>query len=204
MTKANRLFTDEELKEFSKDDIMLANEALDRGDIDKARQCLALHQETKHWIHDHYVYWVSSLLSFVYKRFGEEAAADALKESYFVPMLGLEKTRKELGVKAYIQAWVDGILRHHSMIPGPEGRGGRREVRRHIRTLRERGIPDRPGSLRWDIRIFPVQESVSKHVGRGERPGLLCPLLLGGDLVQHAERRQGPEHRDRRTQEKPR
>lgn len=118
MTKENRLFTDEELKEFSKDFIMLANESLDKGDIGKARHWLARHQETKHWIHDHYVYWVTSLLTFVYKRFGEEACADALKDSYFLPLLGLERTRKELGVKEYIQAWVDGILRHHSMIPG--------------------------------------------------------------------------------------
>lgn len=118
MAKTNRLFTDEELKEFSKDFIMLANEALDRGDIEKAKHWLARHQETKHWIHDHYVYWVTSLLSHIQKRHGEEAAVLALKESYFLPMLGLERTRKELGGKEYIQAWVDGILRHHSMIPG--------------------------------------------------------------------------------------
>jgi hypothetical protein len=118
MTDSNRLFTDAELEEFSKGHIELALEALEKGDIEKARYWCQKNEETKHWIHDHYVYWVTSLLSHIQKRYGEDAAVEALKESYFLPILGLERTRKEIGIKAYIKAWVDGILRHHSMIPG--------------------------------------------------------------------------------------
>ncbi|MEW6442730.1 MAG: hypothetical protein AB1640_17470 [bacterium] len=118
MSSPNRLFTDEELKEFTKDFIELAVEAVDRGEKEKAKQLLQRHQDTKHWIHDHYVFWVTSLLSHIHKKYGEEAAADALKDSYFLPMLGLERARQQLGVKGYIQLWVDCLLRHHSMIPG--------------------------------------------------------------------------------------
>ena len=118
MPQNKRLFTEEELEEFTKGHIEMALAALDKGDIDTARHWCRRNEETKHWIHDHYVYWVTSLLTHIHKRYGEDAVIDALKESYFLPLLGLERTRKEIGVKAYMEAWVDGILRHHSMIPG--------------------------------------------------------------------------------------
>ena len=118
MTEGKRLFSDEELKEFTKGHIELALEALEKGDIETAKHWCRRNEETKHWIHDHYVYWVTSLLTHIHNRYGEDAAVAALKESYFLPLLGLERTRKELGVKAYMESWVDGILRHHSMIPG--------------------------------------------------------------------------------------
>lgn len=118
MADTKQLFTKEELAEFTKGHIELALEALEAGDIEKAKHWCKKNEETKHWIHDHYVYWVTSLLSHIMKTFGEDAAKDALKESYFLPMLELERQRKELGPKAYMEAWVDGILRHHNMIPG--------------------------------------------------------------------------------------
>ncbi len=118
MKEGNRLFTDEELEEFTKGHIDLALEALEKGDIEKAKHWCKRNEETKNWIHDHYVYWVTSLLTHIVNRYGEEAARDALKESYFLPMLGLEKARKEMGIRTYMETWVDGILRHHRMIPG--------------------------------------------------------------------------------------
>lgn len=118
MTENNRLFTEEELKEFTKGHIELALEALERGDMETAKFWCRKNEETKNWIHDHYVYWVSALLTHVTKRYGEDAGVAALKESYFLPILGLEQARKLLGVKQYMQTWVDYILRHHAMIPG--------------------------------------------------------------------------------------
>jgi len=118
MTENNRLFTDEELEQFTKGHIELALEALEKGDIETAKKWCKRNEETKHWIHDHYVYWVTSLLTHIHNRYGEDASVQALKESYFLPLLDLERTRKKVGMKAYMEAWVDGILRHHSMIPG--------------------------------------------------------------------------------------
>ncbi len=118
MKDENRLFTKEELEEFSKGHIDLALEALESGDIEKAKYWCKRHEETKHWIHDHYVYWVTSLLSHIQRTFGEDAAVDALSKCYFLPILELEKQKNKVGMKAYMQMWVDGILRHHGMIPG--------------------------------------------------------------------------------------
>lgn len=118
MERSNRLFTDEELQEFSKGHIQLALEALEKGDLEKAKYWCRRNEETKHWIHDHYVYWVTSLLSHIQRTYGEDAAVQALGTTYFLPMLEFERQRKKLGMRAYMQMWVDGILRHHGMIPG--------------------------------------------------------------------------------------
>ncbi len=118
MAEAKRLFTEAELEEMKKDHIMIAREALDKGDIEKARYWLDRNDATKYWIHDHYVHWVTSLFTYIQKNWGDEQVSDAIKETYFLPLLGLEKARKELGVKAYIELWVDALIRHHAMMPG--------------------------------------------------------------------------------------
>ena len=118
MTKAKRLFTDEELAQLSKGHIEMALEALEEGDIETAKHWCRRNEETKAWIHDHYVYWVTSLLSHIQRKYGEDDAVEALSKSYFLPMLELEKQRKQLGPRAWLEMWVDGILRHHGMIPG--------------------------------------------------------------------------------------
>lgn len=118
MTTSNRLFSEEELREFEKGHIELALEALENNDIEGAKYWCKRNEETKHWMHDHYVYWVTALLSHIVRQYGEDAAVGALKESYFVPLAGLEKLRREVGVKAYMEGWFDNLLRHHGMIPG--------------------------------------------------------------------------------------
>ena len=118
MNDESRLFTDDELEEFSKGHIELALEALENGDIEKAKFWCKRNEETKHWIHDHYVYWVTALLSHIQKKYGEDDAVEALSKTYFLPMMEFERQRKKLGMKAYMEMWVDGILRHHGMIPG--------------------------------------------------------------------------------------
>ena len=118
MTDNNRLFTDKELEEFTKGHIELALEALENNDVEKAKYWCHRNEETKHWIHDHFVYWVTSLLSHIQRTYGEDATIEALSKSYFLPMLEFERKRKELGIKKYMEMWVDGILRHHGMMPG--------------------------------------------------------------------------------------
>ena len=103
MALDNRLFTDEELEEFGKGYIDMAMEALDQGDIEKAKHWCHKNEETKMWIHDHYVYWVAALLSHIQKRYGEDAAVEALKDTYFLPVLGLERAKKVLGMKEWVR-----------------------------------------------------------------------------------------------------
>jgi hypothetical protein len=71
---ADRVFTKQELTDFSKDCMRLAMEALERGDIETAKLWIRRQDETKDFIHDLYLHWVTALLSHIYDRWGEDEA----------------------------------------------------------------------------------------------------------------------------------
>jgi Tfp pilus assembly protein PilF len=74
MSNEKRIFTDEKRKEFSKDCMQLALEALEKGDIEKAKYWCRRQDETKNIIHDLYMTWVTALMSYIHEHMGEEEA----------------------------------------------------------------------------------------------------------------------------------
>ena len=77
---ANRVFTDEELRDLGRPNVDALTEAIDAGDLDRAkylaqrmqRECLAMH--------DALIDWITGLLTFVGRHYGDEALHDALRE----------------------------------------------------------------------------------------------------------------------------
>jgi hypothetical protein len=120
-----RLFTKKELDEFSKDFMGLTVEALEKGDIEKAKYWVRRQDATKDFIHDLFLHWIAGLLSHIYDNWGEDAAARAVRETaghgqsgFSIPSaLNKQKVIKEGGLKAYIQLLID-VWRQHSMYPG--------------------------------------------------------------------------------------
>src|ERR1035437_3159774 len=81
MQPAKRIFTDAELKDFQKDCMDLALEAIEKGDLEKAKYWCRKQTETKDIIHDIYLHWVAALLSHIYENWGEAAAAPAVRDT---------------------------------------------------------------------------------------------------------------------------
>ncbi len=78
MTK-ERLFTDEELKEMSRPTMEKAIEAIDAGDLEKAKElCRAMAKEGIP-LHNLYLDWAASLLTFIQENFGGEQLQKALE-----------------------------------------------------------------------------------------------------------------------------
>jgi hypothetical protein len=121
MGASERTFTDAELEELSKDFTGLAMEALEAGDVEKAKHWLRRHDQTKDSIHDLYVHWVTALLSHVYDRWGEDEAVRAIRDtgrSFSLPLLRAKTEMiREKGLRAWVEAVVD-LWRQHSMVPG--------------------------------------------------------------------------------------
>ena len=121
-----RIFTKEELAEFSKDCMDLALEALEKGDVEKAKKWCRKQKETKDCIHDLYLHWITALLSTIYDRWGEESAVSVLKETsclgpsgWSSPFLA-ERDRliKEKGMRGWIEYIMD-VWRQHTMHTPP-------------------------------------------------------------------------------------
>jgi hypothetical protein len=121
----DRVFTQEELDEFSKDFTRLAIEALDAGEIEQAKAWLKRHDETKDILHDLYLHWITGLLSHIYDHHGEDAAVRAVRDTatrdqsqWGYSFLQAKKgIMKEAGFRGWIRFLVD-VLRQHSMYPG--------------------------------------------------------------------------------------
>ncbi|MCC7412486.1 MAG: hypothetical protein IT495_12775 [Gammaproteobacteria bacterium] len=119
---SDRLFTDDELHDLSSSYMDLALAALDRGDIDTARDLCRKQEQTKYAIHDLYLHWTTALMSYVHEHFGEDAAARAVRDTvdrYNVPLTSLRRSLIEKrGFRAWFQWFADNILRQHCMTPG--------------------------------------------------------------------------------------
>lgn len=129
MKNEERLFTKEQLEEFSKDFMGLAMEALAGNDIEKAKHWIRRHDGVKDIMHDMLMNWVAGLLSYIYERYGEDAAVQAIRDTVgsgqsswgiqgglqrkqLIDMLGREE-----GLKSWITFFVE-TWREHAMYPG--------------------------------------------------------------------------------------
>jgi hypothetical protein len=115
--KGNRIFTDEQLKEFSKGYMHLAMEGIDAGDLDKARHWCQREADTNSQIHDLLVSSVAGFISFIYDRLGEDAAVEAVRKTMgqgASPEL-IELRKK--GPKEWI-LWCVDMWRQHATDPG--------------------------------------------------------------------------------------
>jgi hypothetical protein len=129
MEKGKRLFTKEQLEEFSKDHMGLAMEALARKDIEGAKQWLRRHDAAKDIMHDIFMNWVAALLSHIYERHGEDAAVQAIRETIGGGQLGwgiqgglqrkqlIDALGREEGLKSWLTFFVEA-WREHGMYPG--------------------------------------------------------------------------------------
>lgn len=125
MAKNAKVFTKEELQEFSKDFMGLTMEALEKGDIEKAKEWIRRSDQTKDIIHDLYLHWITGLLSYIYDNYGEDSAVRAVRDTgtagqsgWSLPFMKVrDSLMKEKGLKGYVEFLVD-VWRQHSMYPG--------------------------------------------------------------------------------------
>ncbi|MCX6000160.1 MAG: hypothetical protein NTU41_11395 [Chloroflexi bacterium] len=115
--QGSRLFTDEELKELGTPSAELIQTAIDAGDMAKAKALTQqLHTEASS-LHDAFGQWITSLLSFIGRNYGDEALERALKESstvVFGPVAKLyEQCAKEGNVRARAELFVRGLRTHY-------------------------------------------------------------------------------------------
>lgn len=121
MPKANRIFTDAELKDFQKDCMDLALEAIEKGDLKKAKYWCRKQTETKDLIHDLYLHWVTALLSHVHEKFGEDAAVVACRDTARNFSIPFARKKAEITKEGGLRPWIEIIIdlwRQHTMYPG--------------------------------------------------------------------------------------
>jgi hypothetical protein len=116
-TTPARIFTDAELKQFSKGFMQMAIEAIDAGDLETAKNWCRHQAEAQHNVHDVLINFVTGLLSYIYDHESEESAVDAIREvmgkAAHPDLIALRKN----GLREWV-SWCVEVAREHSADPG--------------------------------------------------------------------------------------
>lgn len=110
--KKNRVFTDEELKEMGTRTLDLVFEAIDAGDKDRAKELSnRMYQEFQH-LHDGYMFWVSGLLTHIYRRYGIDALEQAEREAHGIEAKAVFKPPEKTDVRSLVENLAQGLRGH--------------------------------------------------------------------------------------------
>ncbi len=80
----NRIFTDEELKEMSRRTLDVLQEAIEKGDMAKAKELAQRMYEEFNYLHDGYGIWVTGLQSYIYRNYGIDEVEKAEREAHSI------------------------------------------------------------------------------------------------------------------------
>ncbi len=111
---SNRIFTDYELEQMGKRTSELLDEAIDAGDLQEAKRLNHLMVEEFQIGHDGYLEWVTGLMGYIYREYGDQALYDAMWKSFgdmFKPMLEAH-TRDELDIHQKVEMAATMIRSH--------------------------------------------------------------------------------------------
>ena len=108
---ANRIFTEAELKDLGKQTVDLIHEAIDSGDMTRAKKMTQRMYKEFYSMHEGFRDTVTALLSFIGHRFGEEALYDALHEG-FSSFAELAKLYEKVDVRRQVEMLTAGLRGH--------------------------------------------------------------------------------------------
>ncbi len=122
MSESKCLFTKEQIEEMQKQFLDLVLEALDKGDIEKAKYWVNRLRFQQHYFYDALLHGCTSLSTYIYKHLGEEAFFAAMKDAVMYFAEAAASLRKNIsggeaggdeGLKAYIECIADLWRQHY-------------------------------------------------------------------------------------------
>jgi len=108
----DKVFTPEELKELGQQRKELIQTSIDAGDKERAKKLTRqMHREFLS-LHDIYRDWIASLLSFIGRRYGDEAVHNALQEYFDMLMQSLGKAYADQDLRRMAEMAAAGLRGH--------------------------------------------------------------------------------------------
>jgi hypothetical protein len=107
-----RVFTDQELKDMGTRTLDLVFEAIDSGDKQKAKDLAARMYREFNYLHDGYMFWVSGLLTHIYKKHGIEAVEEAEREAHAIEARAVFKPLEKTDLRSRVEHLASGLRGH--------------------------------------------------------------------------------------------
>lgn len=109
---SNRIFTEKELEEMGTrtlDQVLLA---IDAGDKEKAKELASRMYKEFNFLHDGYMFWVTGLLTHIYKNYGIDAVEDAEREAHTIEGKTVFKPPELIDLRAKVEYLASGLRGH--------------------------------------------------------------------------------------------
>jgi hypothetical protein len=107
-----RLFTDRELNEMGTRTLDLVIAAIDAGNKEKAKDLAKRMYREFNYLHDGYMFWVTGLLTYIYKNYGIDAVEKAEREAHTTEAKVVFKPSEKTDLRSRVEHLVGGMRGH--------------------------------------------------------------------------------------------
>jgi hypothetical protein len=107
-----RVFTDEELKEMGTRTLDLVCEAVEAGNKEKAKELATRMYKEFNFLHDGYMFWVTGLLTHIYKKWGIEAVEEAERVTHTIEAKAVFKPPEKNDLRFLVEHLASGLRGH--------------------------------------------------------------------------------------------
>lgn len=108
----SRVFSDEELQEMGRRTLDVALETIDEGDKEKAKELVNRMYREFNFLHDGYMFWVTGLLSHIYRNYGIDAVEKAEREAHTIEGKTVFKKPEEKDFRTRVTHMANGMRGH--------------------------------------------------------------------------------------------
>jgi len=106
------VFTDKELTEMGTRTLDLVLEAINAGNKKKARDLAKRMYNEFNYLHDGYMFWVTGLLTYIYKKYGIDAVEEAEREAHTIEAKVVFKPPEKKDFRSRVEHLVNGLRGH--------------------------------------------------------------------------------------------
>ncbi len=107
-----RVFTDQELKDMGTPTLDLVLKAIDEGDKGRAKELANRMKLEYNHLHDGYMFWVSGLLTYIYKNYGIDAVEQAEREAHTAEAKVVFKPPEKTDIRSRVEHMASGLRGH--------------------------------------------------------------------------------------------
>ena len=107
-----RVFTDQELKEMGARTLDLLLEAIEAGDRDRAKALAGRMQREFQYLHDGYMFWVTGLQTYIYRKLGVEAVEEAEREAHTAEAKVVFTPPERTDIRSLVEHLAGGLRGH--------------------------------------------------------------------------------------------
>jgi len=164
----NRIFTEKELEEMGTRTLDLVFEAIDAGDKEKAKELAGRMYREFNFLHDGYMFWVTGLLTHIYKKHGIDAVEEAEREAHTIEGKTVFKPPELTDLRSKVEFLASGLRGHLqpitireddekiSLTMQPCGSGERIIQKGGYKPEAGLAIVKEPHNITWGMKDFPI------------------------------------------------